>query len=85
MNLFLDYQIKFIKCLKNLNAKNIILLPENLNSIKAEPPPKNQKSDLSFNAAMILAKLNKKSPDKIGISLKKIFLTHFMNLNKLRQ
>ncbi len=77
MNLFLDYQIKFIKCLKNLNAKNIILLPENLNSIKAEPPPKNQKSDLSFNAAMILAKLNKKSPDKIGIILKENFLNTF--------
>ena len=83
MNLFLDYQIKFIKCLKILNTKKIIVLPENLNSIKAEPPPKNQKSDLSFNAAMILAKLNKKSPNEIGIILKENFLNIFQEFEKV--
>jgi len=77
MNLFLDYQIKFIKCLKDLSVKKIIVLPENLNSIKTEPPPKNQKSDLSFNAAMILSKVNKKSPDEIGKILKENFLNTF--------
>ena len=83
MNLFLDYQIKFIKSLKILNTKKIIILPENLNSIKAEPSPKNQESDISFNAAMILAKLNKKSPNEIGTILKENFFNIFQEFEKI--
>ena len=77
MNLFLDYQIRFIECLNSLKVDNKIILPESFKSLKTEKPPKNQKSDLSFNAAMILSKVNKKSPNEIGKILKDSFLKTF--------
>ena len=57
MNLFLDYQKKIFNSLKNLEKKKLIKIPSRLN-LTIELPPKNQKADVSCNAAMILAKIN---------------------------
>jgi len=57
MNLFLDYQKKIFNCLKNLEKKKLIKIPSQPN-LTVELPPKNQKADISCNAALILSKIN---------------------------
>ena len=74
MNLFLDYQKKIFNSLKSLEKKKIIQIPSNLKNFTVELPPQNQKSDISCNAAMILAKVNNSSP----IKLAEIFKNHLL-------
>ena len=62
MNLFLDYQKKIFKYLKILENKKLLHIPKNIKNFTIELPPKNQKADISCNAAMVLAKSNKTSP-----------------------
>ncbi len=66
MNLFLDYQKKIFNSLKKLERKKLIEIPSNLKHFTVELPPKNQKADISCNAAMILAKVNNSSPIKLA-------------------
>ena len=84
MNLFLDYQKKIIDYLKILKKEKIIDFPDNLKNLMIELPPKTQKADMACNAAMILAKFNKKSPSDIATILKKIFWEILVNLKKLK-
>ena len=58
MNLFLDYQKKIFNSLIKLKRKGLIKIPYEQKGIIVELPPKNQKADLSCNAAMALAKVN---------------------------
>ena len=83
MNLFSDYQKKIFKSLKNLEKKKIIHIPSKLKSITVELPPKNQKADISCNAAMVLAKLNKMSPIQLAEILKKDLLSNFNEFNNI--
>ena len=59
----------------NLNIKHI--LSENFQNLTVELPPKNQKADLSCNAAMILANFNKQSPMDLAVILKTHLLKKF--------
>ena len=59
MNLFFSYQQKISKVLKYLNKKKIIIYPKNFKNFTIELSPKDHKSDISTNIAMVLAKLNK--------------------------
>ena len=77
MNLFSDYQKKIFNSLKSLEKKHIIQIPSKLKSITIELPPKNQKADISCNAAMILAKINNSTPTKFAEILKKHLLSNF--------
>ena len=77
MNLFLDYQRKIFKSLKILEKKKVIQIPSSLKSFTVELPPKNQKADVSCNAAMVLAKANNNSSLKIAEILKKHLLSNF--------
>jgi len=77
MNLFLDYQKKIFKSLKNLEKKNKIKIPVKIKSFAVELPPKNQKADISCNAAMVLAKTNNTSPINLAEILKKHLLLNF--------
>jgi len=83
MNLFSDYQKKIFKNLKSLEKKKIIQIPQKLKSITVELPPKNQKADISCNAAMILAKDNNSSPDKLAEVLKKHLLLNFKEFKSI--
>ena len=62
MNIFELYldKIKFI--ITDLNKNGELLIPETFNGINAEIPPPNFDCDISTNVAMVLSKLNKKSP-----------------------
>ena len=83
MNLFLDYQKKIFKNLISLEKKKIIQISQQLKSITVELPPKNQKADMSCNAAMILAKANNSSPDKLAEILKKHLLSDFKEFRSI--
>ena len=70
MNLFSDYQKKIFNCLKNLEKKKVIQIPQKIKSFAVELPPQNQKADISCNAAMVLARINNSSPIKLSEILK---------------
>ena len=83
MNLFLNYQKRFLDYLTSLKKKKIIDLPDNLKSLMVELPPKEHKADMSCNAAMILAKFNKKTPLDLANILKKNLLENFKEFEKI--
>ena len=82
MNLFLEYQERISKILKKLEKKKLIKIPSKP-YLTVELPPRNQKADISCNAAMILAKLNKNSPVKLAEILKKHLLINFKEFKSI--
>ena len=66
MNIFEIYREQIVNLLKELSSQNILQLPENLNNINVDIPPLKFDGDISSNVAMILSKLNKKSPNDIA-------------------
>ena len=74
MNIFENFLNKIKEILINENSNKKILLPENLDSINVEIPPSKFNCDLSTNAAMVLSKINKMSPQQIGEQLKILML-----------
>jgi len=83
MNLFLDYRNKILYHLKVLKDENIISLPNNFNNLIIELSPKNQKSDLSCNAALVLANYNNKSPMDLASVLKPTLLKKFKEFKEI--
>ena len=62
MNIFEVYLDKIKSIIVDLNKKGELIIPETLNGINSEIPPAKFDSDISTNVAMVLSKLNKKSP-----------------------
>ena len=83
MNLFLYYQKKFLKVLKDLHKKKVIKIPLELRGLTVELPPKNQNADISCNAAMILAKINNNSPIVLAEILRKQLLLNFKEFKSI--
>ena len=83
MNLLLHYQKKIFNSLKNLEKKKLMQISSQLKRFTVELPPKNHKADISCNAAMILAKVNKTSPIKLGEILKKHLLSNFKEFKSI--
>ena len=83
MNLFSNYQKRFLHYLKSLEKKKIIVLPNHLKNLTVELPPKGHKADMSCNVAMILAKFNQKTPLDLANILKKNFLENFKEFEKI--
>ena len=71
-----------IYLIKEKNNK-LIDFPDTLEHINTELPPKDQKADISCNAAMILAKFNKKSPLELGLKLKESLLRNFSEFENI--
>ncbi len=69
MNIFDHYLDKIKIILSNLSKKGDIVLPDTLDGITAEIPPLKFNSDISTNVAMVLSKINKKSPNDLAKSL----------------
>ena len=83
MNLFSNYQKRFLHYLKSLEKKKIIDLPNHLKNLTVELPPKGHKADMSCNVAMILAKFNQKTPLDLANTLKKNFLENFKEFERI--
>ena len=62
MNIFDLYLDKIKSIIVDLNKKGVLIIPETFNGINAEIPPAKFDCDISTNVAMVLSKLNKKSP-----------------------
>ena len=62
MNIFDQYLDKIKKILIDHAKDGELILPEKLDGITAEIPPPKFNSDISTNVAMVLSKVNKKSP-----------------------
>ena len=71
MNIFDQYLDKLKKIILDLSKKGDLILPDKLDGITAEIPPSNFKSDISTNVAMVLSKVNKKSPTDLANTLTK--------------
>jgi arginyl-tRNA synthetase len=69
MNIFDLYLDKIIILVTKLNNDGSLELPETLNGINVDVPPLNFDSDISTNVAMVLSKVNKKSPTDIANTL----------------
>jgi len=69
MNIFDLYLDKIIILIKKLNKESFLELPESLNGINVDIPPSNFDCDISTNVAMVLSKINKKSPIDIANTL----------------
>ena len=74
MNIFELYLDKIKSTIVDLQKKDQLIIPETLNGISAEIPPAKFDCDISTNVAMVLSKINKKTPldlaEKISLSLK---------------
>ena len=66
MNIFEKYLDKLKKILHDLSKQNVIILPEKLDGINTEIPPEKFNSDISSNVALVLSKVNKKSPIELA-------------------
>ena len=62
MNIFELYLDKIKSTIIDLNKKGELIIPKTFNGINAEIPPAKFNCDISTNVAMVLAKLNKRSP-----------------------
>ena len=69
MNIFDQYTDKIKNILFDLAKKGDLILPEKLDGITTEIPPSKFNSDISTNVAMILSKINKKSPTDLAVIL----------------
>ena len=66
MNIFDQYLENIKKILIDLSNNGNLILPEKLDGITTEIPPSKFNSDISTNVAMVLSKLNKKSPTDLA-------------------
>ena len=66
MNIFDIYLDKIIKIVIEQNKKGVLKLPEKLDSINVDIPPKQFDSDISTNAPMVLAKINEIKPIELA-------------------
>ena len=70
MNIFDIYLDKIKKIVIDQQKKGILKIPDNLDAINVDIPPKLFNCDISTNVAMVLSKINQKSP----IDLANIFI-----------
>ena len=66
MNIFEQYLDKIKEILSTLSSNGDLILPDTLNGITAEIPPSKFDNDISTNVAMVLSKINNKSPSDLA-------------------
>jgi len=72
MNIFEIYLEKIEKILLDLSKDGNLILPDKLDGITTEIPPSKFKCDISTNVAMVLSKVNNKSPTELANDLAKV-------------
>ena len=83
MNIFNIYIKKIRKILIEQKEKGVLLIPDNLDSIKVDIPPKKFDCDISTNVAMILSKINKKPATDLGNQLIELIKKNDVNINSI--
>ncbi len=72
MNIFEQFLDNLNEILLDLSKKGDLILPDTISGITAEMPPSKFDSDISTNVAMVLSKINKKSPIELANTLSEI-------------
>ena len=83
MNIFYIYLDKIKKIIIDQNKKGILKIPENLDSINVEIPPKQFDSDISTNVSMVLAKINKTQPIDLANKLTELIKKEDLNIHNI--
>ena len=69
MNNFDLYLEKIIQIINTAQDEGLLKLPDKLNGINVDIPPTHFDCDISTNVAMVLSKLNQKSPIELANQL----------------
>ena len=80
MNIFELYLDKIKSVIVDLNKNNQLEIPESFNGINAEIPPPKFDCDISTNVAMVLSKINKKTPADLAQILSEALKEACMNI-----
>ena len=83
MNIFDIYLDKIKKIIINQEKNGILKIPENLDAINVDIPPKQFDCDISTNVAMVLSKINQKSPIDLANQLIELIKKDDANINSV--
>ena len=83
MNIFDVYLDKIKKILIDQQKNGILKIPENLDAINVDIPPKQFDCDISTNVAMVLSKINQKSPIDLANQLIELIKKEDDNINSV--
>jgi len=83
MNIFNIYLDKIKKIVLEQNKNGFLKVPENLNSINVDIPPKQFDCDISTNVAMVLSKINQKDPIDLANLLAELIKKDGVNINSV--
>ena len=83
MNIFNIYLNKIKKIVLDQNKNGNLKVPENLDSINVDIPPNQFDCDISTNVAMVLSKINQKSPIDLANQLTELIKKDDININSI--
>ena len=83
MNIFDIYLDKIKKIILDQCKNGLLKAPENFNSINVDIPPKQFDCDISTNVAMVLSKINQKSPIDLANQLTELIKKDDININSI--
>ena len=83
MNIFNIYLEKIKKIVLDQHKKGALKVPENLDSINVDIPPKQFDCDISTNVAMVISKINQKSPIDLANQLTELIKKDDININSI--
>jgi len=83
MNIFDLYLEKIIKIINTAQSEGLLKLPDKLNGINVDIPPPHFDCDISTNVAMVLSKLNQKSPMEIANQLVQIIKNNDIEIDDI--
>jgi len=83
MNIFDIYLDKINKIILDQCKSGFLKAPENLNSINVDIPPKQFDCDISTNVAMVLSKINQKTPIDLANQLTELIKKDDININSI--
>jgi len=83
MNIFDIYLDKIKKIVISQEKNGILKIPENLDVINVDIPPKQFDCDISTNVAMVLSKINQKSPIDLANQLIELIKKEDANISSV--
>ena len=83
MNIFENYLLKIEKIIKSAQKDNLLELPDNLSGINVDIPPAKFAGDISTNVAMVLSKINKKSPLELAKQIADLIKNSDNNIDEI--
>ena len=83
MNIFENYLLKIEKVIKSAHKDNLLELPDNLSGINVDIPPAKFTGDISTNVAMVLSKINKKTPLELAKQIAELIKDSDNNIDEI--